>query len=85
MQGREVYVLFRPKKYLCFRLACVPKKTPSLNIFMEHLEKAVSCVILVPNRENHMKIRQEMAEYGRKSKKRYRNRSIFDILTVEQK
>ena len=30
---------------------------------MEHLEKAVSCVILVPNRENRMKIGQEMAEY----------------------
>jgi len=34
---------------------------------MEHLEKAVSCVILVPNRENRMKIGQEMAEYGRKT------------------
>ena len=55
------------KKYLCFRLACVPKKPPSLKIFMEHLEKAVSCVILVLNRENRMKIGQEMAEYGRKT------------------
>ena len=34
---------------------------------MEHLEKAVSCVILVLNRENRMKIGQEMAKYGRKT------------------
>ena len=34
---------------------------------MEHLEKAVSCVILVLNRENRMKIGQEMAMYGRKT------------------
>ena len=37
-------------------------KNPSLKIFMEHLEKTVSCVFLVLNCENRMKIRQEMAE-----------------------
>jgi len=54
----------RPKKIPVLPVGVRAYKNPSLKIFMEHLEKAVSCVILVPNR---MKIGQEMAEYGRKT------------------
>jgi len=61
--GAFISALVRPnKKYLCFQLACMPKKPPFVKIFMEHLEKKQLSVLLVLNHENRMKIGLEMAE-----------------------